>query len=558
MHHQSLRIRAIRKLFYIFSRPCLFQHSNWGWLKHYPAIEPNPEFLEECTQSDSEVYQKWLDKHVITTYDQWHTLRIQARTFKRPPRLSIITPVFNTKAAILEACIFSVRTQCYPYWQLILIDDGSHKRETLNVLNSSVCHDPRIQVIQQKNSQGISAASNTGIQSALGDYVLFLDHDDRLSMDALYHFGTRLIEQPETDVIYSDRDMITPEDDLCTLHLFKPGWSPEQLLSGNYLFHLMGYRRTLLLELGGLRPEYDGSQDYDLILRASDRPLKVEHVTQVLYHWRQHDQSVALNENAKDYAFEAGQNALKDCLKRRHIQATVREINSLWRGNYELVFSPLAPENILQVRLPPALNPENYAETIQSTIQKNLKQQTVIAIISESIRVDESQIAELASWLQLPEVGLASPRIDSDEGNIVYAGWAFKRNADIIAPYAGFPTDEPGYMAATRITRNISAPHPFCVLIDSNVWRQLNGFRNDIKGHEALLDFALRAHYQQNCRAVFVPQFRWLCANQDSFRQFEKHPNHQLYSLWQSTLAEGDPYYNPNLNEHSHDMGLDV
>lgn len=557
MHQRSLRIRVIRKLFYFFSHRIFFRICNWRWLRLYPAIEPNPKFLTECTESNSEVYQKWLDKHALNSYPQWRDLHKQSVHITNPVRFSIITPVFNTDPGILEECIFSVRTQCYPFWELMLIDDGSDSLPTRSVLQSPVCQDPRIRVHLNKKSQGISAASNQGIESALGDYVLFLDHDDRLTPDALFHFAERLIRFPDTQIIYSDRDMITPEDDLCTMHLFKPGWSPEQLLSGNYLFHLVGYERQFLLQLGCLRSEFDGSQDYDLILRAVEKGPKVLHIATVLYHWRQHMQSVALNENAKDYAFAAGLNALRDCLERRGIHGSANEIQDLWRGNYQIHLDPVQHTQVLVVALPVDLAADAYTGYISEFIGKHLNGHVAIAIISDNLVGDSKHVEALAAWVQLDQVGLASPRIDTEQDTIFYAGWAFKQNAELISPYKGFPLEEPGYMAVNRITRNISAPHPYCVIIRADLWRSLHGFEQQFKGPHALLDFALRAK-QNNWRSVIVPQYRMVSEDDDYLTQFLHYEQSRFYETWKSLLSSGDPYYNINLNPNSGDMGLDV
>jgi glycosyltransferase involved in cell wall biosynthesis len=249
--------------------------------------------------------------------------------------LSIIVPVYNTKVDFLRECILSVRYQTCPYWQLILVDDNSSDKDTLSVLNSRLCKDPRIQVIYNNCEQhGISAASNLGIAASSGNYIGFLDHDDRLSADAVQRIYDALRENASIDILYSDRDMIST-DDKRHMHLMKPGWSPETLLSGNYLFHFVCYRKTLINQVGGLRSEYDGSQDYDLILRCSDEKPVVKHIPKILYHWRQCEISVSLNENAKEYAFDAGIRASQDALERRQINARVSENRSLWRGNYQ-------------------------------------------------------------------------------------------------------------------------------------------------------------------------------------------------------------------------------
>ncbi|MDT8407309.1 MAG: glycosyltransferase, partial [Methylococcales bacterium] len=225
---------------------------NWRWLKFYPPVTPDQTRLAAWYQSQWPDYQAWLNQHALTCVAAWWRLRQADVALTEPVLLTLITPVYNTPPSMLAECLLSVRQQTYPFWQWLLIDDGSTDADTLALLRAPMGRDPRICLLSQTN-QGISAATNRGLAEARGTYVLFLDHDDRLSLDALSQIAHQVMTCPDTDIVYSDRDMISPEGYLHN-HLFKPDWSPDTLLSGNYAFHLMAYRRELLLELGGLRP----------------------------------------------------------------------------------------------------------------------------------------------------------------------------------------------------------------------------------------------------------------------------------------------------------------
>lgn len=283
-----------------------------------------------------------------------------AKKAKGNIKISIVTPVFNTEPQILESCIFSIRAQTSPFWELILVDDNSTSPKTHSVLNSRICRDPRIRILfsQPGAPSGISAATNRGIEASRGDYIVFLDHDDRLAPEALQRLIATLEEEPGLDIVYSDRDMISPGGKRF-MYLMKPDWSPDSLFAGNYIFHLMCYRRSLVRQVGMLRSDYDGSQDYDLILRCMEQNPQVKHLPEVLYHWRQHDQSVAMADNAKAYAFEAGMAALRDALKRRNLIGTVGENTSLWRGNYQVRLDLPAQKDIGTITLPLELPPSS-------------------------------------------------------------------------------------------------------------------------------------------------------------------------------------------------------
>ena len=547
--------RVIRRLFAALPKALLFTQPNWQWLCHYPAVTPTDTLLQKWNTSCWEEYQRWLSKQSLETAADW-LLRHQADLhWQNPPRISIVTPVYNTTSEVLYECMLSVRMQTYPYWQWILVDDGSTRPETLALLRSGVCNDPRIQIIFCEKSQGISMATNRALAEAKGDYVVFLDHDDRLALEALSLIAHEIDANPQVDILYSDRDMLS-EDGERYLHLFKPDWSPETLLSGNYIFHLLCYKRDLLNRLGGLRPEYDGSQDYDLILRAAETKPTVRHIAKILYHWRQHSASVALNDGAKEYAFQAGICALNDTLRRRGINGDAQEIPDFWRGTYQLNLTPPDKNTLQIISLNVSQCREQYAAFIAHEISRT--ERPYIAIISDAITPATSDtLLRLSAWLMLDDVGLATGKIINTQGALDSIGMVYNQDASLMYPYRNFPQTEPGYRGVTHITRNISAPYPSCVIIRREVWQQLQGFKPSLKGPHALLDFALRG-LNSGWRSVVVPQCVFIQSGvpfvADAFTEDDAH----FQQAWAATLQSGDPYYNPNLAQHSSDMGLDI
>jgi len=453
---------------------------------------------------------------------------------------------------VLYECIISVRAQAYPYWQLILIDDGSSNTETHKLLTSAVCKDPRIKVCFCAESRGISKATNLGIEKSTGEYVVFLDHDDRLSLDALFLIAGEIQQHPDVDIVYSDRDMISPEGKRY-MHLFKPDWSPETLLSGNYIFHLMCYRRSLLNQLEGYRSELDGSQDYDLILRAIETQPQVRHIQKVLYHWRQYPGSVSLDSNAKDYAFKAGVYALNKALQRRGIAGEASEIKNLWRGNYQLDLVCPDINEIEVITIGSAIAKDVYTVFIKQSLQQADTEKPFIALLSDTLTpVAGNALCHLAAWTKMSGVGLASGSIITDNNLIEYAGATYHKQGDVLIAYQGCSVDEPGYMAVTRLARNVSAPHPYCVVIRRDLWLQLNGLNSDYHGYYALLDFALRA-LAINWRCVIVPQAQFLKLRDDLLAHFPEQDKQLFFLQWQDWLERGDPYYNKNLNKESQD-----
>jgi O-antigen biosynthesis protein len=529
---------------------------DWALLRYYPHVVPDDETLKRWQTSEWPAYQDWLDQHSILTSEQWRRQHNLAKKASGKIRISIVTPVFNTDPRILTECILSVRVQTSPFWELILIDDRSANTETLAVLRSGICRDPRIAVIfsDRESPGGISAASNRGIAAARGEFIVFLDHDDRLALEAIQSLINAVENDPALDILYSDRDMISPGGKRF-MHLMKPDWSPENLYGGNYIFHLMCYRRELILRAGGLRSAYDGSQDYDLILRCMEFAPRVRHLPQVLYHWRQHAESVAMADDAKSYAFEAGMEALRDALRRRNIQAEVTENESLWRGNYRIAL-PLPPEEKIGcITVPAAAKPDQYAAVVRESPVLADPPPYIFLQGEECRAADAESVRTLASWLTLENVGMASGCLLDNERKFLYAGMFFTEKGETVTPYAGYDHTEPGYMAITKTARNISAPNPFCVMIRTELWRQLNGFDPRFHTPHALLDFALSA-LQAQWRIVYVPMAVFTSAT-SRLKTINSLPEKAMFhQKWESRLVHGDPFYSHNLKKNSNNYEL--
>src|SRR6266576_1309830 len=203
-------------------------------------------------------YQVWLDRHRVLPA-QARSMREESRIFSYRPLISIITPVFNTPSAWFKEAIDSVLAQAYENWELILVDDASTNRETLEVLRWQSSRDARIRLIRLEQNGGISVASNRGLAQARGEWIGLLDHDDLLEPDALFQTAKLLQTHPDVDLVYSDEDKLT-EDGFAS-PMLKPDWSPDFFLSYNYICHFTTFRRALAERIGGFRSEFDGSQD---------------------------------------------------------------------------------------------------------------------------------------------------------------------------------------------------------------------------------------------------------------------------------------------------------
>ena len=241
------------------------------------------------------------------------------------PVFSIITPVYNPPLWALKACIDSVLNQSFTEWEWCIADDCSSDPEVKRVLQSLARKDKRVRLEFRTTNGGIVEASNSAINMATGEFIALLDHDDSLTLDALSVVSQTMIDNPTVDYLYSDEDKIDQQGVLFD-EFRKPTFSPERLRGQNYCSHFSVFRKDLITEIGGFRTGFEGSQDYDLILRATEKARKIVHIPRVLYHWRVIPGSTAMQTDAKPYAFISAQKAVEEHCERVGIVADV-EIN---------------------------------------------------------------------------------------------------------------------------------------------------------------------------------------------------------------------------------------
>lgn len=249
----------------------------------------------------------------------------QTKLGKRP-LISVVVPCFNTPEKYLRPMVHSVVGQLYENWELILVDASSEERSSQQIADCKEI-DTRIKVFSRQN-KGIAANTNEGIEQAKGDYVAFLDHDDLLSDDALYHVAFAINQHPAVGLIYSDEDKISEKGVRRSDPHFKPDWSPDLLTYVNYITHFLVIRKDLINKVGGLNPEYDGAQDYDLVLKIADLKPEIVHIPRILYHWRLAATSTAQNFGVKPKVRQAGVEALKDHLKRNGLKGDIRALEN--------------------------------------------------------------------------------------------------------------------------------------------------------------------------------------------------------------------------------------
>jgi glycosyltransferase involved in cell wall biosynthesis len=511
-------------------------------------------------------YQLWLDRHRPTT-DELEEMRREARAFSLQPVISIITPVFDTPVDWLRQAVDSVLAQAYENWELLLIDDASTERSTIDLLMELEQRDPRIRVIRREENGGISAASNDGLAQARGEWIGLLDHDDLLEPDALFQTAKLLQTSDDVDLVYSDEDKLT-EDGFAS-PMLKPDWSPDFFLSYNYVCHFTTFRRALAERIGGFRSEFDGSQDYDLFLRMIEKTDRIRHVPRALYHWRRTDKSVADNIRRKPGALEAGRRAIEEHLQRKGERAHVAVD---WRTHAYWVRRDLeVPQKISIVTsardsiLPEKTNYPNFEMVIVDLAEqlnhpaaynaavKQTDSPWIVFLDDKVESIESDWLTLMAEHVQRPEVGAVGARLISPDDTIEHAGVVVGVDGIAQPAFRGFKAEDPGVGRQLQITRNYSAVSAMCLLARREVFQEVGGFDEELPIELGGVDLCLKMR-RAGYLIIYTP-FAKLRLRGGPGHKIDHRAVEIMGERWGDFLAR-DPYYNPNLSRTQADFSL--
>ncbi|MCH2128187.1 MAG: glycosyltransferase [Pirellulaceae bacterium] len=529
--------------------------------------------------------------------------------FNDLPLISIVMPVYNVEPHWLAEAVRSIQDQVYPHWELLIADDAS-TREDLRTYLETLSDDPRIHILWRAENGNICAASNSAAELAKGEYLVFMDNDDALAPHALFELVRLLQSYADADLIYSDEDKID-ENGRRYDPQFKPDWSPELLLSYNYLNHLVCLRRTLFEEVGRFRVGYEGAQDYDLWLRVMESTTRIHHIPKVLYHWRALPTSTAYEATVKPEMFRAARQALQDhCDRQGHVATTYEpEIAQRLRlPIYQLEWPDVGPlvtvlvvadgrveplqtcldalrarttyQNLQIVVIDPGANDPAWlaygdrlqkegcvilrgVESGQPVAPLRLLNQAVREVESDLILlldgavevVDPKWLSRMVGYLSIPGVGITGARLVTPDGKIYESGITLQMWQGI-APQAAFAeqaSDEVSYYFQAESTRNCAAVSRACLLTRRSLFLQLGGFdETTFSDRYADVDLCLRIRDQQQ-RVVCVADVELLHhGTPESPRDFPQ----DLAAFRRQSGHRSDPYYNPNLSR-THGYALD-
>jgi O-antigen biosynthesis protein len=499
-------------------------------------------------------YECWLERHRVSP-EQVRSLRERARNFFYRPLISILTPTFNPDATLISAAVDSLVAQSYENWELILVDDGSS--ETKVALPDFAARDSRIKVMMEPQHRGISAALNAGLKYVRGEWIGLLDHDDLLEPDTLFRVGELLQEDQGVDIIYSDEDKIV--DGRFAAPMLKPDWSPEYFSAYDYLGHFVVIRREFASS--GFRSEFDGAQDYDLLLRASEKTQRIRHIPRVLYHWRRTTQSTAHNIRRKPGALDAGRRAMEEHLARRgevgrvtvdwktHAYRVRREVGST---GVTIVIVGGDEVDVERIRARTDFPGLEIVLASGTKPQNNVAGDWLLFIDHNLEPVDANWVTAMAEQLRNRQVGAVGARILAVDGRIESAGLILGSNGLVQGAFAGFSRDDPGVNRQLQVVRNYSAVTASCLLTRRDVFNKTGGFdQNQSWPLCAGTDYCLRLR-DAGFRTVSVPYAE---VRRISGTEIARASCSGIAEKWPK-IFKCDPCYNPNLSREPADFSL--
>ena len=579
---------------------CLKQHGvRYTWEKLRRKFAHRQEYAE-------------LAKRPLFTEKELNEQR--THTFPQNVKFSIVVPLFNTPENFLHEMLQSVIEQTYGNWELCLADGSDETHGNVkDVCQEYVQKDARIRYRKLEKNLGISGNTNACIDMATGEYIALFDHDDLLHPAALYEV-MRAICEKGADFIYTDENTFhdTPADAFCP-H-FKPDFSPDTLRSYNYICHFTVFKKSLMDKTGMFRGAFDGSQDYDMVLRLTEQAEQIVHIPKILYYWRAHKDSVAQDLGAKPYTLVAARRTLSEHLARVGLAGTVEDssIPSTYKMRYEIIDAPL-----VSIVIPNMDHAETLRTCIDSIFQKttypnyelvvvenNSKQEETFAYYAElkkdarvklvtwadkfnysainnyGVReaaggdyvlllnndievITPDWIQEMLMFAQRKDVGAVGAMLYYPDNTIQHAGVILGIGGVAGHSHKCFQRGTYGYMSRVTIAQNLSAVTAACMMIRRDVWEEVHGLDEQYEVAFNDVDLCMRIR-QAGYLIVWTP-YAELYHYESKSRGYEDTPEkrkrfeeeaQRFRTRWAKELAAGDPYYNPNFTLRREDFSL--
>lgn len=548
-------------------------------------------------------YDAWFRRNRILDEELERQKKI---VFPYAPKISILVPTFNTPKDLLIEMIESVRNQSYANWQLC-IADGSNQEETKNILKEYVSKDNRIVVSWLDKNYGISENTNKALELADGEYTALFDHDDVLELNALYEVVSSL-QKVHHDIVYTDEDKLNGKTLQYEDPNFKSDYNEDLLLSHNYITHFFVVKTNILREVGGFNSEYDGAQDYDVILKCVEKTNDIHHIAKILYHWRMHEGSTALNPESKMYCYIAGEKAIQHHLDRIGVKAKVEMRKKPYWGLYHVGYlldeDPLVSivipnyehEDVLKTCIDSLYNVNTYKnfeiiivennskkkstfdyyEQVQAEHEnvkvvtwegtefnfsainnfgaKYAKGQYLLFLNNDTKVIAPEAIREMVGTCSRKNVGIVGAKLLYQDNTIQHAG--------VVIGFMGYARHimndieglkDPGYMMRAQVNCDYSAVTAACMMTKKSLFEELDGFDESFKVACNDIDYCLRVR-KKNYLVVFnsfakfyhfESKSRGYENNLEKVNRFNREVE-IWQDRWRDILVNGDPYYNVN------------
>lgn len=535
------------------------------------------------------------------------------------PKISIVVPLYNTPLNFLEELLDSVVNQTYRNWELCCVDAGQDTAVGQHV-QARAKADPRIRYQKLTENEGIAGNTNHGFELATGDYIALLDHDDILHPCALWYTAQAIVEQG-ADFVYTDEATFEGKVENVVLYHFKPDFMLDNLRSNNYICHLTTFSKVLMEQAGGgERAEYNGSQDYDLFLRLTEKAQKIAHIPHALYYWRSSPNSTASDISAKTYCIDAGIAALKAHYARCGVAVDDVTLIPGTPGYYKTDYT-MAHQGRVSILIPTCDHIRDLETCVESIyarttypdfeillIENNSKEEQtfrsyermrkehpdtlkvltwqgkgfnysalnnfgvryatgeyLLLLNNDTEVITPGWLEEMVMYAQQKRVGCVGAKLLYPDDTIQHAGVGFGIGGVAGHLHKYFPATSDGYMGRLNYVQDVYGDTAACLLIRKEIYDEVHGLDESYAVAFNDVDFCVRVR-EAGYTNVFTP-FAQLYHYESKSRGMEDNPEKQkrfqgevlrFQARWGDLLAKGDPCTNPNFDIQREDFSLKI
>ena len=535
------------------------------------------------------------------------------------PKISIVVPLYNTPLNFLEELLDSVVNQTYRNWELCCVDAGQDTAVGQHVQVRAKA-DPRIRYQKLTENEGIAGNTNHGFELATGDYIALLDHDDILHPCALWYTAQAIVEQG-ADFVYTDEATFEGKVENVVLYHFKPDFMLDNLRSNNYICHLTTFSKVLMEQAGGgERAEYNGSQDYDLFLRLTEKARKIAHIPHALYYWRSSPNSTASDISAKTYCIDAGIAALKAHYARCGVAVDDVTLIPGTPGYYKTDYTMAHPGRV-SILIPTCDHIRDLETCVESIyarttypdfeillIENNSKEEQtfrsyermrkehpdtlkvltwqgkgfnysalnnfgaryatgeyLLLLNNDTEVITPGWLEEMVMYAQQKRVGCVGAKLLYPDDTIQHAGVGFGIGGVAGHLHKYFPATSDGYMGRLNYVQDVYGDTAACLLIRKEIYDEVHGLDESYAVAFNDVDFCVRVR-EAGYTNVFTP-FAQLYHYESKSRGMEDNPEKQkrfqgevlrFQARWGDLLAKGDPCTNPNFDIQREDFSLKI